>query len=69
MNTIPSLYFLMFYFLFSRLDAIKQLSKSACLISGMNGVGVEIAKNIILSGVRTVTLHDDTVTTLMDLST
>jgi tRNA A37 threonylcarbamoyladenosine dehydratase len=28
------------------------------LISGMKGLGVEIAKNVILAGVKSVTIHD-----------
>ena len=39
-------------------EAMQNMSKSNILISGMNGLGVEIAKNIILSGVKSVTLHD-----------
>ncbi len=37
------------------MDAIKNTS---VLISGMSGLGVEIAKNLILTGVKSVTLHD-----------
>lgn len=39
------------------------------LISGMSGLGVEIAKNIILGGVKSVTIQDTAPTTLDDLST
>lgn len=39
------------------------------LISGMSGVGVEIAKNIILAGVKSVTIYDTAPTSLDDLST
>lgn len=35
----------------------------------MSGVGVEIAKNIILGGVKSVTIHDTVMTSLDDLST
>lgn len=39
-------------------DAMKQLTTSNVLISGINGLGTEIAKNIILCGVNSITLHD-----------
>jgi len=31
---------------------------SNILISGMRGLGAEIAKNVVLAGVKSVTLHD-----------
>ena len=37
---------------------MKHLQASSVLISGLQGLGVEIAKNIILGGVKAVTLHD-----------
>lgn len=39
-------------------EAVKHLQASSVLISGLQGLGVEIAKNIILGGVKAVTLHD-----------
>ena len=39
-------------------DAMKKISSSSVLISGMGGLGVEIAKNIILAGIKNVTIHD-----------
>lgn len=39
-------------------QAMRQLSVTRVLISGMNGLGAEIAKNVILAGVRAVVLHD-----------
>ncbi|KAH7816151.1 putative Ubiquitin-like modifier-activating enzyme 1 C (Uba1C) [Monocercomonoides exilis] len=50
------------------LDAMKKISHSSVIISGMNGTGVEIAKNVILSGVRVVAIHDTSLTQLTDLS-
>ena len=47
---------------------MKKMAKSAVLISGMKGLGVEIAKNIILGGVKAVTLHDEGNAELADLS-
>jgi ubiquitin-activating enzyme E1 len=49
-------------------DAMKKMSQSLILISGINGLGVEIAKNIILSGVKKVVLHDINTCTVKDLS-
>lgn len=34
-----------------------RIRQASVLVSGLGGVGVEIAKNIILSGVRNVTIH------------
>ncbi|KAJ8676888.1 hypothetical protein QAD02_012675 [Eretmocerus hayati] len=39
-------------------DAMRRMANSDVLISGLGGLGVEIAKNIILGGVKSVTLHD-----------
>lgn len=50
-------------------EAMKKMATSSVLISGMNGLGVEIAKNAILQGFKTVTLHDTNLTTNYDLST
>ena len=36
------------------------------LVSGLNGLGAEIAKNTILANVRSVTLHDDKLATAAD---
>ncbi|TMS38930.1 hypothetical protein L596_005552 [Steinernema carpocapsae] len=44
------------------------LRKSAVLISGMGSVGVEIAKNLVLGGVRHVTIQDTVNTSWYDLS-
>jgi ubiquitin-activating enzyme E1 len=45
-----------------------ELQKNSILISGMNGLGVEIAKNIILSGIKSVTIHDETIVSYEDLA-
>jgi len=39
-------------------EAMERMSRSSVLISGLKGLGIEIAKNVILSGVKSVTLHD-----------
>jgi len=49
-------------------EAMKRMSSSNVLLVGLKGLGVEIAKNLILAGVRSVTLHDDNPATLFDLS-
>lgn len=44
------------------------MAKSPVLISGLKGLGiVEIAKNVILSGVKAVTLYDTEAVTLADI--
>lgn len=49
-------------------DAMRRMAVSDVLISGLGGLGVEIAKNVILGGVKSVTLHDEAVCTIGDLS-
>ncbi|KAM5146463.1 ubiquitin-like modifier-activating enzyme 1 isoform 1-T1 [Mantella aurantiaca] len=39
-------------------EAMKRMQNSNVLISGLGGLGVEIAKNVILGGVKSVTVHD-----------
>jgi ubiquitin-activating enzyme E1 len=49
-------------------DAMRRMATSSVLISGLGGLGVEIAKNVILSGVKSVCLHDSTAVTQVDLA-
>lgn len=49
-------------------EAQRRMAESNVLLVGLNGLGVETAKNIILAGVKSVTLFDDTLTTYADLS-
>lgn len=42
-------------------DAMRRMASSDILLSGLNGIGVEIAKNVILGGVKSITLHDKAV--------
>lgn len=49
-------------------DAMRRMANSDVLISGLGGLGVEIAKNVILGGVKSVTLHDAKTCTIADLS-
>ncbi|XP_074646538.1 ubiquitin-like modifier-activating enzyme 1 isoform X2 [Tubulanus polymorphus] len=50
-------------------DAMRRMGVSNVLISGMRGLGVEIAKNVVLSGVKSVTIHDQQNASMTDLST
>ncbi|KAF1776352.1 Ubiquitin-activating enzyme E1, Cys active site [Phytophthora cactorum] len=49
-------------------EAQLRMGTSNVLIVGLNGLGVEIAKNVILAGVKSVTLHDDTPASTLDLA-
>ncbi|KAG1656714.1 Ubiquitin-like modifier-activating enzyme 1 [Nymphon striatum] len=49
-------------------DAMRRMAKSDILICGMKGLGVEIAKNVILSGVKSVTIYDNQPCEISDLS-
>lgn len=49
-------------------EAMRRMASSSVLVSGIGGLGVEIAKNVILAGVKNVTLHDQKKCTLADLS-
>lgn len=50
-------------------DAMKRMQTADVLIVGLKGLGVEIAKNICLAGVKSVTLHDPEPTRIADLGT
>ena len=39
-------------------EAMRRMQKSNVLISGMGGLGIEIAKNVVLGGVKGMTIHD-----------
>ncbi|PKI49887.1 hypothetical protein CRG98_029725 [Punica granatum] len=49
-------------------ETMRRLFASNILISGMQGLGAEIAKNLVLAGVKSVTLHDEGVVESWDLS-
>ncbi|CAI5766995.1 ubiquitin-like modifier-activating enzyme 7 [Podarcis lilfordi] len=49
-------------------EAMQKMVGASVLVSGMKGLGVEIAKNVILAGVKSVTVHDQSETQLRDLS-
>lgn len=50
-------------------EAMRRMQASNVLICGMGGVGVEIAKNIVLAGVKSVTIYDAQTTSHDDLAT
>ncbi|CAG0925276.1 unnamed protein product, partial [Notodromas monacha] len=49
-------------------EAMMRMAVANVCISGMGGLGVEIAKNVCLAGVKTVTLHDEKPVTWYDLN-
>lgn len=49
-------------------ETMRRLFGAHVLISGLQGLGVEVAKNVILAGVKSVTLHDAGNVELWDLS-
>ncbi|KAJ0987622.1 hypothetical protein J5N97_005978 [Dioscorea zingiberensis] len=49
-------------------ETMRKLIKSNVFISGLSGLGAEIAKNLVLAGVKSVTLHDEDSVQLRDLS-
>ncbi|XP_017468394.1 PREDICTED: ubiquitin-like modifier-activating enzyme 1 [Rhagoletis zephyria] len=49
-------------------DAMRRMANSDILLSGIGGLGLEIAKNVILGGVKSITLHDKANCTIRDLA-
>lgn len=49
-------------------EAMKRMGASNILIVGLRGLGVEIAKNIALAGVKSLTLYDPAPVEIADLS-
>ena len=50
------------------IEAVRKQAAAQVLISGLDSLGVEVAKNVILSGVKRLTLHDNHKATWNDLS-
>ncbi|RKP05031.1 ubiquitin-activating emzyme E1 [Thamnocephalis sphaerospora] len=50
-------------------DAMRRMGHSNVLIIGLRGLGVEIAKNVVLAGVKSVTLYDPQPVAKSDLAT
>eukprot|EP01036_Dinobryon_divergens_P046967 gene46967-62879_t len=49
-------------------EAQRRMAASNVLLVGMNGLGVEVAKNVILAGVKSVSLYDQKLVSFEDLS-
>lgn len=49
-------------------EAMKRLGSAKVLVSGMGAVGMEVAKNLVLAGVKQITLQDTKTATWRDLS-
>nr|XP_008123647.1 PREDICTED: ubiquitin-like modifier-activating enzyme 6 [Anolis carolinensis] len=49
--------------------AMQKMAQSHVFLSGMGGLGVEIAKNIVLAGIKTLTIHDTKQCKAWDLGT
>ena len=50
-------------------NAMKKMAQSKVFVSGLDGLGVEIAKNISLAGVKELVIYDTTVVTIGDIGT
>jgi hypothetical protein len=50
------------------LEAVKAQANASVLVCGMGPLGIEVAKNIVLSGVKQLTIFDSQLTTIGDLS-
>lgn len=48
-------------------EAMRAMATSSVLFVGMKGLGVEIAKNVVLSGVKACTFYDDSSVVIQDL--
>ncbi|XP_077158990.1 ubiquitin-like modifier-activating enzyme 6 [Paroedura picta] len=49
--------------------AMQKMAQSCVFLSGMGGLGVEIAKNIVLAGIKALTIHDTQQCKSWDLGT
>ncbi|XP_063314807.1 ubiquitin-like modifier-activating enzyme 6 [Pelobates fuscus] len=49
--------------------AMQKMAQSHVFLSGMGGLGVEIAKNIVLAGIKALTIHDTRTCETWDLGT
>jgi ubiquitin-activating enzyme E1 len=50
------------------IDAVSKQSKADILIFGLNPLGLEVVKNLVLSGCRKLTICDDGIVKKEDLS-
>eukprot|EP00079_Xenopus_tropicalis_P014529 XP_004911132.1 PREDICTED: ubiquitin-like modifier-activating enzyme 6 isoform X2 [Xenopus tropicalis] len=49
--------------------AMQKMAQSHVFLSGIGGLGVEIAKNIVLAGIKALTIHDNRKCEMWDLGT
>lgn len=49
--------------------AMQKMAKSHVFLSGMGGLGLEIAKNLVLAGIKALTIHDTEKCQAWDLGT
>ena len=49
-------------------EAMRKMAAANILVCGMGGLGAEIAKDLVLGGVKSVMLQDDQAATYQDLS-
>ena len=50
------------------IEAVRRQANSTILVYGAGGLGIEIAKNLVLSGCKELVLQDNKITTFYDLS-
>ncbi|XP_051822587.1 ubiquitin-like modifier-activating enzyme 6 [Antechinus flavipes] len=50
-------------------SAMQKMARSHVFLSGMGGLGVEIAKNVVLAGIKALTIHDTKQCQAWDLGT
>ena len=50
------------------IEAVAKQAEATILLSGLGGLGVEIAKNLVLAGCKELILHDTQVPTEFDLA-
>ncbi|XP_033749897.1 ubiquitin-like modifier-activating enzyme 6 [Pecten maximus] len=48
-------------------SAMKRMANASVLVYGMGGLGIEIAKNIVLAGIKSLTIQDERTATAADL--
>ncbi|KYQ94030.1 ubiquitin activating enzyme E1 [Tieghemostelium lacteum] len=49
-------------------EAMQKITSTSVLVVGLTGLGIEIVKDIVLAGVKSVTLYDDEIVKIEDLS-
>jgi baculoviral IAP repeat-containing protein 6 len=49
------------------LEAVSKQKEAKVFIAGVNAMGIEIAKNIVLSGVKKLTIFDSAIVNIQDL--